>query len=222
MYHPYYQTPPPNYYRPALSPASSDSSDASRRPCFFTPCSEDAAAVAAAAMTTMTTTTSCFKREANRVRRRQTANARERIRMNDLNYAFDRLRNVVPTYPTTRKLSKVDTLKLAAMYIADLKALLHDTTATTTAPRTTTPGDVVARADVNLTPFVQTPVRSDASSSTTSSTSTPSPLQRVSAPTLDDYLPPDLASWEPDDIFFETPLFESKAPPPPPSNPFSL
>lgn len=58
------------------------------------------------------------------VRKRTAANERERKRMHTVNSAFDQLRELVPTYPTTRKLSKIDTLKLACTYIQDLKALL--------------------------------------------------------------------------------------------------
>ena len=59
--------------------------------------------------------------------RRMAANARERCRMHTVNYAFDKLRMLVPCYPSDRKLSKIATLKLATMYIADLAALLRDT-----------------------------------------------------------------------------------------------
>ena len=60
--------------------------------------------------------------------RRMAANARERCRMHTVNYAFDKLRTLVPCYPSDRKLSKIATLKLATMYIADLAALLRETT----------------------------------------------------------------------------------------------
>ena len=59
--------------------------------------------------------------------RRMAANARERCRMHTVNYAFDKLRMLVPCYPSDRKLSKIATLKLATMYIADLAALLSET-----------------------------------------------------------------------------------------------
>ena len=47
--------------------------------------------------------------------------------MHTVNYAFDKLRTLVPCYPSDRKLSKIATLKLATMYIADLAALLRET-----------------------------------------------------------------------------------------------
>ena len=58
------------------------------------------------------------------VRKRTAANERERKRMHTVNSAFDQLRELVPTYPSSRKLSKIDTLKLACTYIQDLRTLL--------------------------------------------------------------------------------------------------
>lgn len=58
-------------------------------------------------------------------RRRIAANARERKRMNSLNDAFDRLRDVVPSLGNDRKLSKYETLQMAQSYINALNELLH-------------------------------------------------------------------------------------------------
>lgn len=58
-------------------------------------------------------------------KRRLAANARERRRMNSLNDAFDRLRDVVPSLGNDRKLSKFETLQMAQTYIAALHELLH-------------------------------------------------------------------------------------------------
>lgn len=57
-------------------------------------------------------------------RRRLAANARERRRMNSLNDAFDKLRDVVPSLGNDRKLSKFETLQMAQTYIAALNELL--------------------------------------------------------------------------------------------------
>ncbi|XP_076329822.1 uncharacterized protein LOC143235503 [Tachypleus tridentatus] len=57
-------------------------------------------------------------------KRRLAANARERRRMNSLNIAFDRLRDVVPSIGNDRKLSKYDTLQMAQSYITALSELL--------------------------------------------------------------------------------------------------
>ena len=56
--------------------------------------------------------------------RRTAANARERRRMNSLNVAFDRLREVVPAFSNDRKLSKYETLQMAQSYINALQELL--------------------------------------------------------------------------------------------------
>lgn len=58
-------------------------------------------------------------------KRRLAANARERRRMNSLNDAFDRLRDVVPSLGNDRKLSKYETLQMAQTYIAALHELLQ-------------------------------------------------------------------------------------------------
>ncbi|EDW72425.1 uncharacterized protein Dwil_GK20722 [Drosophila willistoni] len=59
-------------------------------------------------------------------RRRQAANARERKRMNGLNEAFDRLREVVPAPSIDQKLSKYETLQMAQSYILALCDLLNN------------------------------------------------------------------------------------------------
>lgn len=56
-------------------------------------------------------------------KRRVDANARERRRMNYLNVAFDRLREVVPS--DDRKLSKYETLQMAQSYIMALLELIE-------------------------------------------------------------------------------------------------
>ncbi|KAF7282974.1 uncharacterized protein LOC143203404 [Rhynchophorus ferrugineus] len=57
-------------------------------------------------------------------RRRLAANARERRRMNGLNEAFDRLRQVIPSLDAEHKLSKFETLQMAQSYINALRELL--------------------------------------------------------------------------------------------------
>lgn len=57
-------------------------------------------------------------------KRRLAANARERRRMNSLNDAFERLREVVPSLGSDRKLSKFETLQMAQTYIGALAELL--------------------------------------------------------------------------------------------------
>lgn len=58
-------------------------------------------------------------------KRRLAANARERRRMNGLNEAFDRLRQVIPSLDADQKLSKYETLQMAQTYISALRELLE-------------------------------------------------------------------------------------------------
>lgn len=58
-------------------------------------------------------------------KRRLAANARERRRMNGLNEAFDKLRDVVPPMGDEHKLSKFETLQMAQSYIRALCNLLE-------------------------------------------------------------------------------------------------
>lgn len=55
---------------------------------------------------------------------RQAANVRERRRMQSINDAFDGLRAHIPTLPYEKRLSKVDTLRLAIGYIGFLTELV--------------------------------------------------------------------------------------------------
>ncbi|KAG5856774.1 basic helix-loop-helix transcription factor scleraxis-like [Anguilla rostrata] len=58
------------------------------------------------------------------IRQRNTANARERDRTNSVNSAFTALRTLIPTEPADRKLSKIETLRLASSYISHLGNVL--------------------------------------------------------------------------------------------------
>lgn len=53
------------------------------------------------------------------------ANVRERRRMLSINAAFEHLRQHVPTFPYEKRLSKIDTLRLAIAYISLLQELLN-------------------------------------------------------------------------------------------------
>ena len=57
-------------------------------------------------------------------KRRLAANTRERRRMNGLNDAFERLREVVPSLGSDHKLSKFETLQMAQTYIGSLRQLI--------------------------------------------------------------------------------------------------
>ncbi|XP_074039584.1 uncharacterized protein isoform X2 [Leptinotarsa decemlineata] len=54
------------------------------------------------------------------VKQRSQANARERDRTHSVNTAFSTLRTLIPTEPKDRKLSKIETLRLASSYISHL------------------------------------------------------------------------------------------------------
>ncbi|KAI6240122.1 CBR-HLH-13 protein [Aphelenchoides fujianensis] len=55
---------------------------------------------------------------------RRAANVRERKRMCGINVAFIELRNIIPTFPYEKRLSKIDTLNLAIAYIKMLEEIL--------------------------------------------------------------------------------------------------
>ena len=66
------------------------------------------------------------ERTDTKLHRRLAANARERRRMNDLNVAFDRLRDVIPSIGVDKQLSKYETLQMAQSYISALLELLNN------------------------------------------------------------------------------------------------
>lgn len=65
------------------------------------------------------------KRVINSVQR-QAANIRERKRMFSLNDAFDRLRRKVPTFAYEKRLSRIETLRLAIVYISFMTDILEN------------------------------------------------------------------------------------------------
>ncbi|XP_052000775.1 basic helix-loop-helix transcription factor scleraxis-like [Xyrauchen texanus] len=65
-----------------------------------------------------------FHAQFTEVRQRNVANARERDRTNSVNKAFTALRTLIPTEPADRKLSKIETLRLASSYISHLGNVL--------------------------------------------------------------------------------------------------
>lgn len=52
--------------------------------------------------------------------RRGQANRRERVRTENVNAGFEHLRQLIPTDPKDRKLSKIEILRLATSYISHL------------------------------------------------------------------------------------------------------
>ena len=55
---------------------------------------------------------------------RKTSTVRERTRTHNVNDSFVKLRNLIPTDPADRKLSKIETLRLANSYIWHLSSIL--------------------------------------------------------------------------------------------------
>src|SRR4051812_7520890 len=58
------------------------------------------------------------------IKPRYVANQRERDRTHSVNSAFIELRHLIPTEPADRKLSKIETLRLAVSYISHLHCVL--------------------------------------------------------------------------------------------------
>lgn len=58
------------------------------------------------------------------IAQRHAANLRERKRMQSINEAFEGLRHHIPTLPYEKRLSKVDTLRLAIGYIGFLTEMI--------------------------------------------------------------------------------------------------
>lgn len=57
-------------------------------------------------------------------KQRKSANARERNRVQVINSAFETLRELIPLLPTEKRPSKIETVRLAALYIHHLTELL--------------------------------------------------------------------------------------------------
>ncbi|XP_026464532.1 protein Fer3-like [Ctenocephalides felis] len=73
------------------------------------------------------TSTKKPRRRVASVAQRRAANIRERRRMFNLNEAFDKLRRKVPTFAYEKRLSRIETLRLAITYIGFMSELLGGT-----------------------------------------------------------------------------------------------
>ncbi|XP_024080373.1 class A basic helix-loop-helix protein 15-like isoform X1 [Cimex lectularius] len=67
------------------------------------------------------------RRRVATIAQRRAANIRERRRMFNLNEAFDKLRRKVPTFAYEKRLSRIETLRLAITYISFMSELLNGT-----------------------------------------------------------------------------------------------
>lgn len=66
-----------------------------------------------------------IRRRVATLAQRRAANIRERRRMYNLNEAFDKLRRKVPTFAYEKRLSRIETLRLAITYIGFMTELLQ-------------------------------------------------------------------------------------------------
>ncbi|CAF0895829.1 unnamed protein product [Adineta steineri] len=73
---------------------------------------------------TMTITSNKLTSNVKWTKPRYLANQRERDRTHSVNSAFVELRHLIPTEPADRKLSKIETLRLAVSYINHLHSVL--------------------------------------------------------------------------------------------------
>lgn len=83
-------------------------------------------ATATKATATATKRAQKLRRRVATMAQRRAANIRERRRMLNLNSAFDRLRKKVPSFAYEKRLSRIETLKLAIMYIRFMDDLVRD------------------------------------------------------------------------------------------------
>ena len=65
-----------------------------------------------------------FRKKRPGVEKRVNTNLRERWRQRNVNIAFSELRQLLPTYPVDKKLSKAEILRLAVKYIGFLDGLI--------------------------------------------------------------------------------------------------
>lgn len=79
------------------------------------------------ALTAPSSMTKKARRRVASLAQRRAANIRERRRMFNLNEAFDKLRRKVPTFAYEKRLSRIETLRLAITYISFMSELLTGT-----------------------------------------------------------------------------------------------
>lgn len=106
---------------PETSPVNSPSSSHSSAP--GSDCSSPSSSPKAPRHRTRCRTPHCLKKEHASILRR---NERERNRVKLVSDGFATLRKHIPTTPTNKKLSKVDTLRTAIEYIKHLQRVLNE------------------------------------------------------------------------------------------------
>nr|XP_018895620.1 PREDICTED: protein Fer3-like [Bemisia tabaci] len=138
----------PTPYRPdllAFSPelwaASAPSIPQNRTPCVLQQRFGPKSAASSTSCSSILSNSSLKKtrRRVATLAQRRAANIRERRRMFNLNEAFDKLRRKVPTFAYEKRLSRIETLRLAITYITFMSELLNGTCKTTESVRGTPP-----------------------------------------------------------------------------------
>ena len=112
---------------------------------------------------------------------RRAANIRERRRMFNLNSAFDRLRKKVPSFAYEKRLSRIETLKLAIMYIKFMDDLVNDDAYAEKYKQLTANTSAAAASSGFLSSGAYLSLYGHCNPSSSSSTTTPSPLTNLDA-----------------------------------------
>lgn len=104
------------------------------------------------------------------VKRRSSANKKERRRTQSINNAFAELRDCIPNVPPDTKLSKIKTLRLATSYIDYLMAILHGSpTPSLPSSTATSPTSSVTSSSSSTTSVATSPPTTPPDAATTTS-----------------------------------------------------
>ncbi|KAF2368115.1 Myc-type basic helix-loop-helix (bHLH) domain [Trinorchestia longiramus] len=95
------------------------------------------------------------------VKRRSSANKKERRRTQSINNAFAELRDCIPNVPPDTKLSKIKTLRLATSYIDYLMALLHSPSASSASSSSSSSSLSSSSNSITTTPPTTPPTSSN-------------------------------------------------------------
>lgn len=94
-----------------------------------------------------------IRRRVATLAQRRAANIRERRRMYNLNEAFDKLRRKVPTFAYEKRLSRIETLRLAITYIGFMTELLQSTPSSGGDPVQSPATYALAQHDIPYVPY---------------------------------------------------------------------
>ncbi|XP_050544174.1 protein Fer3-like [Daktulosphaira vitifoliae] len=94
-----------------------------------------------------------IRRRVATLAQRRAANIRERRRMYNLNEAFDKLRRKVPTFAYEKRLSRIETLRLAITYISFMSELLQSTPASNDTVQSPASYSALPQHDIPYVPY---------------------------------------------------------------------